>query len=96
MFKLKRPSAPVARKPARHGLHHEPRNKIGVTQDCADRATDEIIEVIDNLTVALQNAVLAFMYYRLAKGAEPLQAAQKLGSVKVGLYRALGLLGRIA
>jgi hypothetical protein len=79
---------------ARYTMHQEPHDKIGVAQEYADRATDEIIEVIDALTNALQNAVLAMMYYRPAKGAEPYQARKKLELVKGHLYHALRQLDR--
>jgi hypothetical protein len=61
----------------------------------ADRATGIIIEAIQSVVSALDDAVHAMMYYMPAEGAEPDRALQKLDRVKERFSRAACLIDKV-
>jgi hypothetical protein len=69
--------------------------KVGVGQDCADHAIGAIIEAIQNIALALDDAAVALMFYLPAKGAEPAEALRKLDHVKERFGRALHLMNLV-
>ena len=82
--------SPTANASVRSIAHRpRPHTEVGLTLEQADQATGLILEVIDDVVLALGYAVHAILYYRPAKGAEQHLASQKLGLVSERLVRAL-------
>src|SRR4051812_6669447 len=63
--------------------------RVGVEQEQADHAIGNIIEAIQDMALAINDAAMALMFYLPARGAEPEPALQRLDTVKKRCLRAV-------
>jgi hypothetical protein len=72
------------------------RPRVGVRQYKADAAIGIIVEAIQQVALAIDDAAVALMFYLPATGAEPDEAIRKLDSSKRRLSRFFELADRLS